>query len=126
MIRIGKQTASEGHFSRGENEYHLSTLKITVFQITCHEALRDHVNRLSHILWRGMGRTSFSFPTALFRQTPRLVRQAMPETGCISGTSQVSSEIEALIVSIRSSPPVRRVSGRAKDVTGCYRPVWAS
>ena len=31
---------------------------------------------------------------------------------------RLSSETEALIASIRSSPPVRRVSGRAKNITG--------
>ncbi len=30
------------------------------------------------------------------------------------------SETEALIASIRSSPPVRRVSGRAGNITGRY------
>ena len=33
---------------------------------------------------------------------------------------QFTSEIEALIAAIRSSPPVRRVSGRANNVTGRY------
>ncbi len=33
---------------------------------------------------------------------------------------QLSSETEALIASIRSSPPVRRVSGRANNITGRY------
>jgi putative transposase len=33
---------------------------------------------------------------------------------------QVSKETEALIATIRSSPPVRRVTGRAKNVTGRY------
>jgi putative transposase len=33
---------------------------------------------------------------------------------------QLTSETEALIASIRSSRPVRRVSGRAKNVTGRY------
>lgn len=33
---------------------------------------------------------------------------------------QFTSETEALIAAIRSSPPVRRVSGRAKNVTGRY------
>jgi putative transposase len=33
---------------------------------------------------------------------------------------RLSSETEALIASIRSSPPVRRVSGRAKNITGRY------
>ncbi len=33
---------------------------------------------------------------------------------------QYTSETEALIAAIRSSPPVRRVSGRAKNVTGRY------
>src|SRR3989442_324316 len=32
-------------------------------------------NRLSHRMWRGIGRNSFSFSTSLFRQTRRLVRQ---------------------------------------------------
>jgi len=33
---------------------------------------------------------------------------------------QFSKETEALIAAIRSSPPVRRVTGRAKNVTGRY------
>lgn len=33
---------------------------------------------------------------------------------------RLNSETEALIVSIRSSPPVRRVSGRANNITGRY------
>jgi hypothetical protein len=33
---------------------------------------------------------------------------------------QFTSETEALIVAIRSSPPVRRVRGRAKNITGRY------
>jgi putative transposase len=33
---------------------------------------------------------------------------------------QFTSETEALIATIRSSPPVRRVSGRANNVTGRY------
>src|SRR5712692_6436285 len=33
---------------------------------------------------------------------------------------RLSSETEALIASIRSSPPVRRVSGRANNITGRY------
>jgi hypothetical protein len=33
---------------------------------------------------------------------------------------RLSSETEALIASIRSSPPVRQVSGRAKNITGRY------
>src|SRR6266568_2279313 len=33
---------------------------------------------------------------------------------------QLSTETEALIASIRSSPPVRRVSGRAGNITGRY------
>lgn len=33
---------------------------------------------------------------------------------------QFPSETEALIASIRSSPPVRRVSGRANNITGRY------
>src|SRR6266536_3129160 len=33
---------------------------------------------------------------------------------------QLTSETEALIASIRSSPPIRRVSGRANNVTGLY------
>jgi putative transposase len=33
---------------------------------------------------------------------------------------QLSSETEALIASIRSSPPIRRVSGRAGNITGRY------
>src|SRR5712691_8712245 len=33
---------------------------------------------------------------------------------------QLSSQTEALIASIRSSPPVRRVSGRAGNITGRY------
>src|SRR5258708_13922504 len=33
---------------------------------------------------------------------------------------QLSSKTEALIASIRSSPPVRRVSGRANNITGRY------
>jgi putative transposase len=33
---------------------------------------------------------------------------------------RLSSETEALIASIRSSPPVRRVSGRAGNITGRY------
>jgi putative transposase len=33
---------------------------------------------------------------------------------------QLTSETEALITSIRSSPPIRRVSGRANNVTGRY------
>src|SRR5438552_9322155 len=33
---------------------------------------------------------------------------------------QFASETEALIAAIRSSPPVRRVSGRAGNITGRY------
>ncbi len=33
---------------------------------------------------------------------------------------RLSSETEALIASIRSSPPIRRVSGRAGNITGRY------
>src|SRR6266436_4590313 len=33
---------------------------------------------------------------------------------------RLTSETEALIASIRSSPPVRRVSGRANNITGRY------
>lgn len=33
---------------------------------------------------------------------------------------QLTSETEALIASIRSSPPVRRVSGQANNITGRY------
>jgi len=33
---------------------------------------------------------------------------------------QFTSETEALIATIRSFPPVRRVSGRANNVTGRY------
>ena len=33
---------------------------------------------------------------------------------------RLSSETEALIIAIRSSPPVRRVSGRANNITGRY------
>src|SRR3954451_17870552 len=33
---------------------------------------------------------------------------------------QFASETEALIAAIRSSPPVRRVSGRANNITGRY------
>jgi putative transposase len=33
---------------------------------------------------------------------------------------RLSSETEALIASVRESPPVRRVSGRAKNITGRY------
>jgi hypothetical protein len=52
-------------------------------------------------MWRGIVRDAFSFPSSLFRRTPRHVRQERPEKGRISGTSQVSSETEARI-SIRS------------------------
>jgi putative transposase len=33
---------------------------------------------------------------------------------------QLAKETEALIAAIRSSPPVRRVSGRANNITGRY------
>lgn len=61
-------------FPTGKRRCHVSDIKITVFQITCHAVKCLEPNRLSHSMWLGIGRNSFS-PTSLFRQIPRLVRQ---------------------------------------------------
>jgi hypothetical protein len=37
------------------------------------QALSAH--QLSRIKWRGIARTSFSYSSSLFRQTPQLIRQ---------------------------------------------------
>ncbi len=34
-------------------------------------------NRLSRIMWRGIGRNLFPFSASLFRQTPKLIHQDM-------------------------------------------------
>ena len=46
------------------------------------------------------------------------MRMTSEEFSTWSQRLQFASETEALIASIRSSPPVRRVSGRANNVTG--------
>ena len=46
------------------------------------------------------------------------MRMTAEEFQAWSQRLQFTSETEVLIAAIRSSPPVRRVSGRAKNVTG--------
>jgi len=46
------------------------------------------------------------------------MRMTAQEFRAWSQPLQFTSETEALIAAIRSSPPVRRVSGRANNVTG--------
>src|SRR3981081_3683017 len=48
------------------------------------------------------------------------MRMTSEEFHAWSQRLQFTSETEVLIAAIRSSPPVRRVSGRAKNVTGRY------
>ena len=48
------------------------------------------------------------------------MRMTAEEFQAWSQRLQFTSETEALIATIRSSPPVRRVSGRANNVTGRY------
>ncbi|MFL5700650.1 MAG: hypothetical protein ACJ797_26540 [Ktedonobacteraceae bacterium] len=46
------------------------------------------------------------------------MRMTAEEFQAWSQRLQFTSETEALIAAIRSSPPVRRVSGQAKNITG--------
>jgi putative transposase len=58
---------------------------------------------------------------SLVRGSEKTVIRMMPEEfHAWSQRLQFPSEIQALIAAIRSSPPVRRVRGRANNVTGRY------
>src|SRR6266704_1307730 len=49
-----------------------------------------------------------------------VMRMTAEEFQAWSQRLQFTAETEALIAANRSSPPVRRVSGRAKNITGRY------
>jgi len=66
-------------FPTGKRRCHVSDMKITVFQITCHEVPCLEPNRLSHRMWLGIGRNSFprfSFSSDPATRSSRCMRDA--------------------------------------------------